>query len=139
MNKRGAITLFIIIGMVFLILFSLGIYFQNYLTQGVRVTKIQDVPNELKPIYNYVTSCMEQATKEAIIWNSVQGGFKEVRTNQDGGLISMPFTVTNDLGDSTFFNIPFYVYDSESVIPTKDELQKQLSLRIKSFVLDCLD
>jgi hypothetical protein len=138
MNKRGAITLFIIVGMIFLILFSFAIYFQDFIKPSVELKKVQNVPNELKPIYNYITSCVEQSTREAVKLNAMQGGFKEIRRDENGGLISMQLTYTFD-DFSEFFYVPFYVYSAKSYIPENLEINSQLSKQIENLVYDCIE
>lgn len=78
MSKRGAVTSFIIIGLLILILISLGIYFrQAFLTQTPTPTT-QEVAAEAQPIQLFVEQCLQTTLQQAVVTVSKQGGYYHV-------------------------------------------------------------
>ena len=75
--KKAQITLFIIIGVVALMTFGMLMYSQS----GVRKISEQDflasatLSEDLKPVYQYVASCLLNSTNEALFLLGKQGGY----------------------------------------------------------------
>ena len=61
MNKKGQITLFIIIGIVLLLTAFIFIYIQG-LRDEVKVIDIIDTPIEARPVYTYIDTCFNNFT-----------------------------------------------------------------------------
>ena len=76
MNRRGQLTIFIIIGIV--LLFSAALI--TFIRQSVVLYKppvevAETVATELQPIQKYVTECLEIVAKEGIRKAGMQGGY----------------------------------------------------------------
>jgi len=69
-NKRGQITLFIIIGIVLLIV--IGVFF---LLRTSTVGKEESVPVEFEPVKLYLEECVSQIAEKAIVLVGEQGGY----------------------------------------------------------------
>ncbi|MBS3121480.1 hypothetical protein J4434_01170 [Candidatus Woesearchaeota archaeon] len=142
MNKRGQITIWIVLALVLLILFAITAYVQDYFFLKTKVKQIQEVPQELIPVKEFVESCIEQSAREAIVLNSIQGGYFDIRTKTSGEfppeLLSMPLTIRSK-GEDIPFYIPYYIYAGEDLIPSINELEAQFPKRIKTYLLDCLN
>jgi len=77
--KKGQITIFIIIGIILLI--SIGIFI--YLYQSAEITPLEDVvvpsvaqaPTEVRPIYDFVSVCVESVGKDALKKVGDYGGY----------------------------------------------------------------
>lgn len=147
MSKRGQITIWIVLALVLLILFAITAYIQDFFLLKPEVKQIQEVPQELVPVKEFVESCIEQSAREAIILNSIQGGYFDIRTKTTGEfsqeefppeLLSMPLTIISK-GENIPFYIPYYIYAGEDLIPSSKELEAQFPKRLKPYLLDCLD
>src|SRR3989338_5723658 len=78
MKKRGQAAAFIIIGIIILIIIIGIIVVKNdYLSElfDKISTERQTVPQQVRPLQDFLDSCVEQVTKEAISIASLQGGY----------------------------------------------------------------
>ncbi|MBW3021457.1 hypothetical protein KY328_00915 [Candidatus Woesearchaeota archaeon] len=73
MNKRGQITLFIIIGIVLIITVGTVIYFRQQAVEPVVVEEV--VPEEVAPLKLFVEECMQQLGTRALELAGEQGGY----------------------------------------------------------------
>ncbi|MGV8086448.1 MAG: hypothetical protein ACP5N1_02345 [Candidatus Woesearchaeota archaeon] len=106
-NKRGQITIFIIIGIILLFIVALTIYFSSSFNKVRPPVQQLLVDDELKPIQVYVTDCLSATAKEGLI-----------RLGQNGGYITVPSGMKIDPvrpqnSDAIFFDpqvIPYWYY-----------------------------
>jgi hypothetical protein len=82
MNRKGQLTIFIIIGIALLFSAALVIYIKQSVTQYKPPIELltEQVPTELRPLQAYVTTCVEEVAKEAIIKAGMQGGYIDTST-----------------------------------------------------------
>jgi hypothetical protein len=131
MNNRGQVTLFIVIAI--LIVGAIIGYFvlmDNFL--GV------NIPQELRPAYDYYVSCLESSAEEGIHLLGEQGGYIEVPDFEPGSAY-MPFSSQLDfLGQP----IPYWMYVSgnnllKEQVPTKSSMAVDLEDYVAERVGDC--
>jgi len=131
-DKKGQITIFIIIALVLIIGGGVIIY----LTTIKEVVKIEEIvyPQEVQTISNYVTQCAQDAAKEAIIILGSQGGFIEFPPE-------IEFERASYLRMDNFglYKIPYWVFQRKSRIPPIDYIQFQLNGFTKERTLECID
>lgn len=86
---RGQITIFIIIGILVLVAFSIAIYVGGKMKQRVEVRQTQQTTEKLgiQPIQDYITTCLSLATTEALNLIGKQGG---VIYQSQGGITPEP-------------------------------------------------
>src|SRR3989344_4139856 len=70
LDKRGQVTIFVIIAIV--ILAGVAVYFLARGNLGV-----SGIPTSLEPVFNYYTECIKEETKTAIELAGSQGGYVE--------------------------------------------------------------
>jgi hypothetical protein len=122
-NKRGQITLFIIIGIV--VLFGVSAFL--YVNQQVKkqnqpsVTEVQNIPADLGPIKEYVQNCVDELAKQGFISLGLQGGYIQPPKTY----IEPPYAIT--IGN---------VNDKVS-IPNLDEVKRQFQLYVKEVLQGC--
>ncbi len=77
MNKRGQLTIFIIIGIVLLFSAALTIYIKRSITayQPPVEVAFEQVPTELRPLQKFITECAQQVATDAIKRAGLQGGY----------------------------------------------------------------
>jgi hypothetical protein len=73
-NKKGQITLFIIIGLVILSIVVFALFYINRATQDTDLEPT-DVPAELVPVRNYVEDCLYETSKDAFLVLGQSGGY----------------------------------------------------------------
>lgn len=129
-NKRGQITVFIILALV--IIGLIGGYF--FLIKPIT----PNIPTNIAPVYSYYTSCIEQAAKNGASIMSSQGGYLELPEFSPGSTYA-PFS--SQLGFMGLA-IPYWYYISSNglqkeQIPTKAQMQIGLANYIQDQISKC--
>jgi len=115
MKKKGQLTLFIVVGIVIVV--AIVAFFMIPKDFGGKTGYSEDV----EPIANFIQNCLEDVSIESIPAVSKTGGF-------------YPNPPTESIMD-----IPYYVYEGENRMPTKDQLSTSISNYIDEMVEDCLN
>jgi len=123
MNKRKAqVTLFIILGLVTLISIA------AIVTITLHKMDVNGGPaaadNPAKPLEMYVSSCIEETAKDAILENSYRGGY-----------LVLPPESTTDLE----INAPYYLLDGTDLKPNDDRIASEIADYIDINIDICLD
>ncbi len=120
MKKRGQITPFIIIGLIFLLLFLIILFTRSY-----RIEKIGAVSSgELNPIKNYVDLCAKSSASDALYLLGVQGGY----------------TAPPKLYfQSAYAKIAYWYYEGEDTSPTIEEMEQELSSYVNRALPECVE
>ncbi|MDP7457331.1 MAG: hypothetical protein QGH47_01260 [Candidatus Woesearchaeota archaeon] len=127
MQKRGQITLYLIVAVFVLAIASYFIYETSSKTDSDAST---EVLRKLSPGFNvefideYMPSCMEEQSRQGFYKVALQGGFYDPNPAfQVGG---------TDIG--------YYIYQGQDTIPTPDELALEIFEHIElNMTLGCLD
>jgi len=106
MKKRAQVTIFIIIAI--LIVASIVMFFLFREKIGFWENKINP---EVLPVYSYVEDCVEETEENALARIGEQGGY---------------FFISQDV-KSIGSNIPYYLYNQEELVPTKADIELELS------------
>jgi len=126
MNKRGQVTIFVIIAILVVAIVAIVIIFWTDLIPQ----KEDTVTREYAPLQNYMQSCLEQSLADVIYINSIQGGYYIV----DG-----EFIVYNDNDLYVDSLVPYYLINQQLLVPSEEELENQFSYGIKEQFGECLD
>ena len=124
--------MYVLLGAIILLLLGTTVYY----TRQVRVVPIEeqlDIPPDARPVYDIVSSCMEQLGRQAILALGLQGGYVEVPPalkKQPLGRISLdPYNE---------FVVPYWYYKEERRIPSLAEMENQISNRVTAGMPDCV-
>jgi hypothetical protein len=131
-NKRGQITIFIVIAIILIASVSLYFIFRN------RVG-ISTVPDNFQPIYNSFLYCLEENTQAGINALESQGGYINLPAFESGSEY-MPFS------SQLYFmgvSVPYWYYVSgnnveKEQVPSKNEMEIQLEQFIEEQINDCV-
>lgn len=128
--ERGQVTLFIILAI--LVVAGIVMYFL------LRDTMVEDIPEDMRPVYDYYLSCLEDTSRQGVSLLGEQGGYIEPPTFEPGSAYS-PFS--NQL-DFMGQGVPYWMYVSgnnllKEQIPTQGDMEKQLSDYVTERVSDC--
>src|SRR3989344_1905776 len=96
MSKRGQITIFIIIGIIFLV-FILLFSWLRFSTLKETFTAQKVEVSFSAPVLNYIQSCLDKTAEEAVFFIAEHGGYYELP----------------DLADLKF-NLPYYLYEGRN-------------------------
>ena len=114
MEKRGQVTIFIIVAVLIVtgvILFL--IYRDNYFNY-------QGVNPQVAPVYDFVTSCLENTGENALVDVGENGGY----------------VFTDD--ESFVGNAPYYLIDGTEQIPSVDIVESQISFIVNQELSYCI-
>jgi hypothetical protein len=119
-RKKAQVTIFIILGLV--IVGGIVAYFT--LRDNFQGTSI---PEDLKPVYDYYISCLEDRTSEGIALLGEQGGRIDTGDFEPGSAY-MPFSSHLDFMGQA---VPYWMYVSgnnllRESVPTKGEMEREL-------------
>ena len=124
MHKKGQVTIFIILGLVILIAFA----FVAYLSYSNKISSLEDlvliyssVPQEIRPLNNFVLDCVKGTLNDGIWFNSQRGGYYT------------PSKISTD------DNIAYYYYNNKTIIPSSLVIEKELSDYINDNLPYCTD
>ncbi|MFA5796803.1 MAG: hypothetical protein WC916_02050 [Candidatus Woesearchaeota archaeon] len=108
LSRRGQITIFIILAII--ILFSLALYFyvQSSATKVRPPIEQLEVSDEVKPIQVYVTQCLSQVSKNALITLGNNGGY--IDSAHMPGMRISPQAYTSDALIFSPQIIPYWYY-----------------------------
>jgi hypothetical protein len=130
MKKNGQVTLFIILAII--VVGSIIAYF------ALRGSFSQDIPEEMRPVYDYYLSCLEEVSHQGIALLGQQGGYLDLPEFVPGSQY-MPFSSQLDfLGQP----VPYWMYVSgnnllKEQIPTLGSMESQLGDFVSKRVSDC--
>ena len=115
MNKRGQITIFIIVAII--VVGSIGLYFS--LRENIQQEAL--VSPQVEPIYSFVVECIEDTGEDAIYWIAQNGGYY------------FPPEFSTDSG------IPIYYSNGRSYVPYKEEVEENLAKYVEESLDFCLN
>jgi len=130
--RKAQITLFIIIGLLILLFIGVLLYFTS--RQAIApIRKAIQVPQDVKPVSDAVTTCIDQLGKEGLTILGNQGGYitipKVVEHNPTSYILVDPAGIVKT---------PFWYYEGEDRTPTPEFMQRELEVYIKQNLQDCL-
>ncbi|MBT4150474.1 hypothetical protein HOE52_00720 [Candidatus Woesearchaeota archaeon] len=127
MQKRGQVTVFIILGIA-LLMFALAlIYLNSYLaTQEVKLNEENELQNILfeDSIKEYVHSCILSTTEAAILANSYSGGY---------------FILPEKSTENLFDNVPYYSLNDKDLIPSNQTIANEIAKYVDAMLNYCMD
>jgi hypothetical protein len=127
MQKKGQITIIIIIGIIILAAVSTMIFFKNQsFKEGIIASKeeITQTDFNVAGIKSYVESCITKTTNEAILENGRSGGY---------------FYLPNESTKDLFENVPYYSTATEDLFPTNEIIANELSYYLDTMLDLCLE
>jgi len=122
--RRGQVTAFIILGLLVAGAVFMLLYFKSSAAEKKMETEIQKSGTlSTDTIANYVTVCIKSVGEEALFDNGKTGGY-----------FYLPAASTKDLQE----NVPLYAFDNQPMIPTMEEMSRQLGIAVDALLGICL-
>jgi len=119
-NKRGQITIFIILGIVIIMAVSLVLF----LNQSKVNDEVPDQNLQTLPIKSFVESCIDQTGQDAVYFTALQGGYYKTQSPYE---------------DYSYIDIPIYWDINTENIPTKETIETEMLNYIKNNLPECLN
>lgn len=133
-NRRGQVTVFIILGLIILISSMIFLGMKGKLTFFDPDAIINPDKTAVK---NFVEACLRDTAKDAATLAAFQGGYATIdakawKLGRQGNFESM-------LGEDGF-KIPYWVHEGDdSYIPEKEDVEKSIELYVDQRIENCLD
>lgn len=125
MKKNGQLTIFIIIG-ILIVLIIMGIV---AIRTGILNFNKEKINPEFTPVYDFVKDCIKITGEEAIYHIGLTGGYVVVPETEK----SLDFDNESDA------EIAYYFYNKENHMPSKEQIEKELSFYIDNFIYFCIN
>jgi hypothetical protein len=154
-QKRGQVTVFVVIGLVILVSAFLIWYFTaRQVTVQTPETLLRETPEQVKDVRLYVDECLQIVGKQAVVNLGEHGGW--IYDESDPELIQKPFDVSFNPTDSegvqltnTGLKLPYWYYlksDNDcrnckfslEFVPTKATMTEGINLYIEKKLQSCL-
>ena len=125
MEKKGQVTLFIVIGMILVLMFFLLIFFYD-----PAQTVEESEPADFMGLENFIVNCLEESMLDAIYDVSNQGGWMYFPDNH----VTYERTSTRDVSVALDFT-----RDDENVSLDLDEIRNNIETLSENNILFCVD
>ncbi len=129
-NKKGQITIFIIIGIILLIATAVVFYFQR--AEVITRPKIV-YPPAVNPVQTYIESCLEQLGTDAALKLGQKGGYIELPPEIDR---FPPTYIKEDVFG--MLKVPLWYFQGKNRKPTLEYIEYQLTIYVNNSLKDCL-
>ena len=132
-QSRGQLTVFIILGIVLLLSISLVIYFNQQQARAPLEQTIT-VPEDVRQIYDAVSTCTNELSREGLETLGIQGGYINLPP-----IIARTPTAYLPSDSFAMFKTPFWYYEGEDRTPTLDFMTRELAVYVRDNLADCVD
>jgi hypothetical protein len=132
-SSRSQVAIFVIIAI--LLVIAVGIVFivrSSMEREGETLTVGAD------NVGDFVTNCLALTSENGLIFIGRQGGYYRFASEPNiaySGNDSEPGILFTELGD---INIPYYFYNSQNTMVSKEKIEEQLSLYVKDNLNNCI-
>lgn len=146
LNKKAQLTLFIILGIVILVIFSFIFFLvQRGAFEEFELKKIFPIAFREDPLEIYIKECLEKVTDDSLGYIMINGGQSRLKAFRDEPTEEFPRGQANPLYyQFGSLHVPlYYMYKNETgpvdLSPTIDQLAEQLEDRITLSMPYCLN
>ena len=119
MEKRGQVTIFIILGVVLISTIGIFLYFSEFSLMSLINMGTESIPSEILPIYEFVNDCVKSSGEETLYLIGQQGGY--------------PYLPESSLD----IDIPYYFDGENSILPSKETIEEQIGNYINLKIFFC--
>src|SRR3989338_3873817 len=129
-QKRGQITLFVILGIIALLMTSIGFWFYE---QRMTVQQ-RNIPDDIQQVVTFVENCLQEYGTRAVRILGQQGGYIQLPRKIDQN----PWAYIEKLPDSGIKE-PFWYYEGENLYPENLQvMEKQINDYIDTNLHNCI-
>lgn len=130
--RKAQLTMFMIAGIIILMTTSLVLMFRTE-TAKLWVEKLT-MPEEIIPIREYVTSCLETTSRDGINLIAAKGGFTDIPD-----VIAKNPRAKLDIFPAAGMMIPLWYYAGKEYKPTLAEMQNRLAKYVEDNIGECIN
>src|SRR3989344_3076019 len=122
MQKRGQVTIFIIVAIIVILVLSIGLYYRGILKTIIQKEAV--IPQQIVPIEDFIQNCVSSTSISAVRLIGLQGGY----------VIPPPSALTTN-----FSTIAYGYYENRNVLASLNKIQDEISKAIELFLPICFD
>lgn len=131
--RKAQVTVFIIIGIVLLLSVGLIVYFTR--EQAVEpVKRTVEVPEGTQEVYDYVSQCLNEITREGLVLLGAQGGYIEIPA-----VIERNPNAYVKQDPAGLLKTVHWYFEGEDRTPSIDYMERSLALFVKANMAECID
>lgn len=116
MEKRGQLSVFIILAIVIVAAIGLFFLFQSSISDSGK----EVIDPQIAPVYSFVENCVLDTAYEAVYF-----------IGDTGGYYNLPELSTSN-------NVAYYYYDRKNYLPTKERIEEELALYVENALFFCV-
>ena len=143
--KKGQVTIYVIIGLIVLITTVTAFFARDYVVKTILKIGVEEtiiVPEKIKPINSFVSSCLKETTEKAIELAGQQGGFinipRDPYSSEQLNLVSNSLTIFGNT------NVAYWFYEQsngiqKTQIPSINIIENEISNYIEDKIVDCVN
>ena len=142
MQKRGQVTIYIIVGIVILAVFGIIFFLGSSLTKQDFQSELKNVkiPEQIKPVKEYVDACIEASVLDGAQFLGSSGGYIDVPVDDLPRGVFNEFSNSLEIGSS---EVAYWYYKSsnnldKTQIPTIGSMERELESYVNEHVVYCL-
>ncbi len=123
-ERRGQVTIFIIVGIIILALTGAVLLFRGYIATSTGQTEVESAQGALSfaiPVQDYIQTCLKSVGTDALLFIGQHGGYYE-----------LPVVADKALG------LPYYFLQNVTYLPSLNDVSEQLSLYVNDELSFCL-
>ncbi|MBW2997968.1 hypothetical protein KY321_00375 [Candidatus Woesearchaeota archaeon] len=140
LQNKGQVTIFAIIAIILLLLFSLIFYLM--IPDDPNIREISgDIETVDEEIEIYVRDCLTRVTDEALDIVRLQGGYIEFPRGVVTKMIDSNITVVNNrvIEQPGKIKVPYYIVNDQLSLPSLDLTTEQIESYVDKQLLECID
>ncbi len=130
MQKRGQVTIFIILGIVILLVFGILFFFRSEFVKSdfqSQLAKVK-VPEQIQPVKNYIDDCLEETVMSGTRIIASNGGYLSVPSEGVPRSLLNPFSNSLEIGSG---EVAYWYYKSSNnldntQVPTIESMEEDL-------------
>lgn len=125
MVKKGQVTILFIVSILIIFIVAIGFFFKDQILDTLReeqIIGIATVPENVEPINNFISNCINIVGEEALSFVGFYGGYYD-KANVD----------------KNSRNIPYYLLNKELKIPSKSFIQNSLNSYMNKNLKSCTE
>ncbi|HLC73113.1 MAG TPA: hypothetical protein VJH20_00580 [Candidatus Nanoarchaeia archaeon] len=142
--RKAQVSIFIILGIVIMLLIVILVYFRTSLFKSdfeVNAAKSVNVPEQVKPVKQFIDSCILVTAQTGINTLGWQGGFISIPIDNVPRGYFNKFSNSLELMPSNI--VPYWFYETsngiqKTQVPSKETMENELSLFIDANLQECL-
>jgi len=146
MNKKGQVTIYVILGIIIVATVASIFIFKDYIIQNEfeREANKLDLKDEVFPVYSYFRDCVADVAFDGVGIMASQGGYLEIPEYTYPINPLMPFSNKLEVFGDSGLNVPYWFYETSNgiqtlQIPTIIEMENSLNEYIENNAFGCTD